>query len=358
MVDIKFNKENTKGKYDSAFEFIDAEIKKDNEIVATDIPDLYDVDVTYPVTDGNVLKYNSSTQLWEDGIGGEGACNLISGYLYISSSGTANGTGTIDDPFDTFNTAFKYLNENCKVISEDEYLNLITNDQITTLYEPVLMNHPYGHRINIIFNNFWSKLIITYKIDVDSSLNIISTPTINNFKLTNGHSINNISWIRSFEVLSIINSPIEYYVNEFLESELVPPITKIDLGKIYAFEINNNCHISFSDIIDSNSIQNYTGISLTPDGPWNVLFNEKRHVLCENNSSFEWNFLLDYKTIFDIKKQSLLSIINDFYTQENAVSLPKINLSYKSLIEYNSLATFSGITTDVSSMKVRNGVIE
>ena len=36
MAEIKFNKENTKGKYDSAFEFIDTEIKKDDKIVATD----------------------------------------------------------------------------------------------------------------------------------------------------------------------------------------------------------------------------------------------------------------------------------------------------------------------------------
>ena len=129
----------------------------------------------------------------------------------------------------------------------------------------------------------------------------------------------------------------------------------IDLGEIYVFEISNNSNVSFTDITESINELKYTGISLTPEGPWNVLFNEKRHIWCENNSSIDWDDLLNYRFTIDINKHSILRINISI---DELTTSPKINLLCKSMVEYDKISAYINIVKDTTSYSIRNTVME
>jgi len=139
MTKMEYNPNNTEGHHSTSFDFMDTEIRKNDKIVATDLTDLYDVEINN-VQDGEILVYDESKQKWVNGEAG-GQCDII----------------TVDTTFDVgfgrefenLNKCFEWLRENCKVISEDAIVTIIMHNNEIILHDPVSLNHPYGHRIMI-----------------------------------------------------------------------------------------------------------------------------------------------------------------------------------------------------------------
>jgi len=78
MTTFKYDSNNTEGAYPTAMVVEDAELKKGNKIVATDIVDLYDTDINNP-QDKQALTYVGDK--WINGeVTGGGECNVFEGY--------------------------------------------------------------------------------------------------------------------------------------------------------------------------------------------------------------------------------------------------------------------------------------
>jgi len=78
MTIFKYDKNNTEGAYPTALVAEGTELKKGNKIVATDIVDLYDVDINNP-QDKQALTYENGK--WVNGnVTGGTSCNLFEGY--------------------------------------------------------------------------------------------------------------------------------------------------------------------------------------------------------------------------------------------------------------------------------------
>ena len=168
MPQFKFDKNNTEGHYPTAFVAQDAEIKKNGKIVATDLVDLYDVDINNP-QNNQALTYNNGK--WINGIvTSGGACDIFTGYnehgytnsVFINKDTTiTNPNGSYDRPFKSLKECFDWLRNHCSIIPEEISLKIqLLTDVIVS--EKTYLNHPYGHRITIEGNG--------YKIIVDIDL--------------------------------------------------------------------------------------------------------------------------------------------------------------------------------------------
>ncbi len=138
-----YEKNNTEGKYPTAFRFDDTEIKKDNEAVATDLVDCYDTDIPTSINDKATLNYNSTTTLWEPGesSGGSGACKRIGDDLYVGEN----------EQFKSLAECFYWLNVNCIFIPEEQTVTIHVTDNPYTPKGTERLQFPYGHRVHIDF---------------------------------------------------------------------------------------------------------------------------------------------------------------------------------------------------------------
>ena len=119
MTHINYNNNNTEGNYPTSIDIIDAEVKKDDKICATDMVDFYDVKID-DIQNGDGLYYDYQTSLWKNGaIIQGGGCTKIDKQDYIIDYiyNNQNGDGTVDNPFFTMDDVFKYL-ASCRVIDE------------------------------------------------------------------------------------------------------------------------------------------------------------------------------------------------------------------------------------------------
>jgi len=144
MTEVKWNPNNTEGHWSVSYDFLDTEIRKDNKIVATDIVDLYDVDVT-GVVDGQILVFDGNRQLWVPGEAGAN-CSIIEEDTNIYIGGFGADFHSIED-------CFNWLRNNCIIISENAILKIIINSTIT-VDEKTDLNYKYGHRIILTGNNY------------------------------------------------------------------------------------------------------------------------------------------------------------------------------------------------------------
>jgi len=142
MPKITYNPNNTEGKYPTAFEFRETELRKDDKIVATDLSDLYDVELTN-LQDGDILSYEDSIQKWVNTSSGNGGgCNIITEDTEIMVG--------IGFDFESIQECFSWLNENCITIQSTLTISIM-NDM--DLVENVYLNHPYGENIHIEGND-------------------------------------------------------------------------------------------------------------------------------------------------------------------------------------------------------------
>jgi hypothetical protein len=150
MSKFTYNPNNTEGKYPTALEVRDMELRKDDKAVATDLVDLYDVEITDP-QDKEIIVYDSQKSKWVNGEPG-GSCDTI----------TTTTTITVGDGGDypDLKTCFEALRANCKKISEEAYLYIVLVSDLR-IRERASLNHPYGHRIIIDGKNNYT--ITTYR---------------------------------------------------------------------------------------------------------------------------------------------------------------------------------------------------
>ena len=155
MTKLRYNPNNTEGHYPTSFDFVDTELRKDDKIVATDLVDLYDVDVSN-VSDGDILVYDDSVQKWVPGQASAGCDTILQDTIIeINDYGSQ---------FSTLKECFDWLRNNCKKIAENATLTiLLESDQY--IGEKTCLNHPYGHRIRIIGNSIDREIRKSYRAD-------------------------------------------------------------------------------------------------------------------------------------------------------------------------------------------------
>jgi alpha-tubulin suppressor-like RCC1 family protein len=142
MSKFTYNPNNTEGKYPTAFEVRDMELRKDDKAVATDLVDLYDVEITDP-QDKEIIVYNTQKSKWVNGEPGA-VCDII-------DTDTTITVGTNGD-YPNLKTCFDDLRANCTKIAEDVYLYILLLSDLE-IEERTSLNHPYGHRIIIKGDN-------------------------------------------------------------------------------------------------------------------------------------------------------------------------------------------------------------
>ena len=277
MVDIKFNTDNTQGHYPTSFDVDNTELKKNEKIVATDLTDLYDVQITSP-TDGQVLLYEQSIEKWVNGSppDGGGSCNYLTSDLNLYSEGGNIPTGTPSEYiFDDLDAALSYLRDNCIVIPNDVtvYINM---DGYSFVYSdnPISLNHPYGERIKIIGPEtayFSSNIYLLYDVQInyekDSNNNIIEISIsqenlVPALFLSDGNSVNLSNIQIVYDLFQQQSGTVQVYYNNGsyydMSSNIYDPSTYIPIviNDFHPFSIYNNSNITLDNI--SILILNYS----------------------------------------------------------------------------------------------------
>jgi len=243
MTKLIFNNNNTEGHYTTSFDFIDTEVRKDDKIVATDLIDLYDVELTN-VQNGEILVYNSTKQKWVNGEAGAG-CNTTTHNKKYS-------IGQFGD-FISLNECFNWLRNNCKIIKEYNTITIYLKENID-IKEHTSLNHPYGHRI--IIDGDYNEIRTHYDDIID-----------NNISLSHSHNIT--------------------IKNTFIKSSYVGD----DLEEKYAFIMNTDGY--FTPYIRNCFLTNHDNIiycfgGLEYDGSGNLINNNKKVYKCESVLYSRW----------------------------------------------------------------------
>jgi alpha-tubulin suppressor-like RCC1 family protein len=159
MASFKYNPNNTEGKYPTALEVRDTELKKDDKAVATDLVDLYDVEITNP-QEGNALYYDEPSQLWKNGEGaGSGSCSQAMGYIYIVDyPNNPPGNGSFNDPFTSIDYAFDYLRK-CRYPIYGTAIATKYSDQRFILTKNISLNYYYGEFVYLKYVKFKLNII-------------------------------------------------------------------------------------------------------------------------------------------------------------------------------------------------------
>lgn len=199
---IQFEENQTEGEHTTAFRYDNTELKKGPFAVATHLKNLYDVDViTVPPVDQDVLKYNEAIEKWVPGQVESGGCILLSGEIFlhviykVEGNETPNTNtytyshgnyydgedhtgeeispiGTYENPFAEIADCIQWIQNNCRVISDDAKINIMVyseegehnliplllswNKNVSEFKErfyiqwrPTVISYPYAHRIFI-----------------------------------------------------------------------------------------------------------------------------------------------------------------------------------------------------------------
>jgi len=183
MTKLIYNNDNTEGHHETSYDFRDTELRKDDKIVATDLVDLYDVELTN-LTGGEVLVYNDSKQKWINGEAGA-ECNVID----VDTTFTVGNDQYTD--FDTLEECFKWLRYNCIVIKDGAIVYIdIKYDIYIYSYNDISLNHPYGDKIVITNStNYDGQVYIKALVTYNSTTKEISN-YYNPLILSNNNNIN------------------------------------------------------------------------------------------------------------------------------------------------------------------------
>ena len=201
---LTWEETNDQGHYPTAFCFRWTELKKGEKIVATDIVDLYDVDInTNTLADGDLLTYEEASQKWinQVGGGGGGGCNVITGYNYgaYTNSLFVNATtlattrnGSFQSPFISLDECFLWLCKQCITLPKNDIITIqmLSDLHVTTTTS---LNFLYGY--NLIINGNNNTLTIDFQLNSLSYSNGTFYPDsyTNTFlSISNSHSINKI----------------------------------------------------------------------------------------------------------------------------------------------------------------------
>lgn len=289
MTTFKYDPNNTEGSYPTAMVVENAELKKGDKIVATDIVDLYDTNINSPVDDQALVYSNDE---WINGnivVGGD-ECNLFPGYTsdgYTNSVFIDANTSSIErigsylDPFISLEEVFIWLRNSCAVISDDipitiEILSDLTITEITSL------NHPYGY--NIIINGNDHKIINTNDIYITGYMssdpveyiisNIDGDDAIINISCNNSITIKDI--ISDFDLnftthqYNIIDDII--YINGNPITDYTYEIHNVNINLI---GVNNNSDINIDNFQSINNDPDIMIKEITPDVHYIVIYLNK-----------------------------------------------------------------------------------
>jgi hypothetical protein len=307
MTKIKWNPNNTEGHYPTSFDFIETEIRKDSKIVATDLPDLYDVDPS-GATDKQILIYDNNRGLW---VPGEGADNCT-----IINENTNILVGE-NEEFKTLKECFKWLRENCKIISENA---IVTIQIVNDLYidEITCLNHPYGHRI--IIEPYGNNVNISVVYNIGLKEDVQTNTYYSNIEINN--KLLYISDNHNIKAINNINFIIEVSTYDDLSANI-----PLENNELFLLIIDNNSYINFYrcsfKINFTGTIPFFYLISSSVKNNSILLIYENtdicNNINIENNSS-----LLTYELYSNIEDSIIKNnsvILTDDVTKFNNISL-------------------------------------
>jgi len=256
MTKLIYNSTNTEGAHGTAFEFRDTELRKDAKKVATDLVDLYDVEITDPQT-GDAITYNETIGKWVNSPNASGGgCNVFTGYennkvfLDDATSGdVGSNDGSSVSPFKNLKECFDWLNSNCMIITSEGITLTLLGDIYAE--EKTYLHHKYGANISI--DGQRNKIKVTHNID-DISSNpgggyVVEVENLNltgNIFIDDNHSI------------KLINNIIFYHNIIFNPGIPASVVTQLDDYRLNMVNVTNNSSVVMTECLED------TGYSYRP----------------------------------------------------------------------------------------------